>query len=143
MNTIEQIAKAPTYSVAVDRVKNRLYITGYGNVIRAIESEPFVDAVKEAIKLLNPGFTCLADFREVELFTMDDMTATVQKAMITSGMSRVAAVWGPQLLARRTVRRAVEQVHASEQAHQKLRREFDNNTDAEAWLVEALKPEAD
>ncbi len=135
---LKEVAASETFRVSVDIEKNRIYMEGYGFITAGEVNEPFVDAVKIAVGLLQPRFTCLADFRKVELLTLDNIAETVQKMMLKTGMSRVAAVWGPQLLARMTVRKAALRVHSSEGAYDYRRQEFDNVADAEAWLDDEL-----
>jgi hypothetical protein len=119
--------------VKVDQTKNRLYTELFGELF---ERQKFVNLpteIREACSMLKPGFTCVADFKEVTLFALPDIATGVQKALLEEGVRKVASVWGEQLLAKLSINKAAD---SSGDAYVDRRKVFTDKAEAEAWLDE-------
>ena len=127
------VTSSDRYIVKVDETKNRLYLEMNGDVYELHKFENLPSEMRKACRMLQPGFTCLADFKEVTLFALPDVAAAVQKAILEEDVRKVASVWGEQLLAKMSINKAAD---SSGDAYVDRRKVFTNRAEGEAWLDE-------
>jgi hypothetical protein len=96
----------------------------------------FPEAMRQAVKILLPGFTVLADLRNLGIATAQrQYLAEGQRILGEAGMARVASVWGDQALERMKIG---ESAQSSGGAHYATnRKEFLDISEAIIWLDEA------
>lgn len=91
--TMELIATTPYYTYCVDKAKNRLYVPYRGDWLNPFG---FCDCLRhheEAISQLTPGFTVLADWREMESLFITDIIEECHKQDIAAGIGKLARVY--------------------------------------------------
>ena len=126
---MELIADTDFYSFNVDRAKNRIYLV-YKGFWKTPDQVP--DHVKhhtEAVSKLSPGFTVLADVRQMEGVVITDIIEECQRYAIKAGIRKAARVY-----AKPTFMQA-----QADQMHKKTgmkSRGFYSVEEAEAWLDE-------
>ncbi len=90
---MELIAATPYYSYSVDKAKNRLYVTYRGDWLNPFA---FCDCFRhheEAISRLTPGFTILADWREMDSLFLTEIIEECHKQDIAAGIGKLARVY--------------------------------------------------
>lgn len=127
------VASREGYSVKADQIKNRLHLKLEGDMYERHKFENIPSEVKDGCRMLKPGFTCLADFREVQLFALPDIAGAVQKILLEEGVRKVASVWGQQLLAKLSLDKAAD---SSGDAYVDRRKVFTDRAEGETWLDE-------
>lgn len=129
---MEKIGSGTNYRISVDKVKNRIYFWFFGDVMSPAGVADLPNDLKSALKLTSPGFTGLADFTEVKLLGLPDVTQQTQAALAAGGIRKVASVWNRESFAKFVVDSSAHKVDMYEQ-----RREvFFSTSEAEAWLNE-------
>ncbi len=121
------IAETPYYIYQVDKAKNRLYVTYKGDWLKL---EGFCDCLRhheEAISQLAPGFTVLADWRQMECFFITDLIEECHKQDIAAGISKLARVYV------RPTFKEIQADHASKRTGITAKPFYDF-TEAESWL---------
>ncbi|MFH1114555.1 MAG: hypothetical protein V1792_11590 [Pseudomonadota bacterium] len=130
MNTVEA---NDFYTVMADQIKNRLYLLMKGDVFERQRFENLPAQMREACRMLKPGFTCLADFAQVSLFALPDVATAVQKTLLEEGVKRVASVWGEQMLAKLSMSKSAQ---TAGDPYVDRRKVFTDKNQGEAWLDE-------
>ncbi len=121
------------YSVRIDRDNNRIHLKLWGEVIDRSKFASLPDHMKQACHEMQPGFTCLADFREVTFFALPDLATSTQQALLDSGVSKVASLWAQQLLAKLGIDKAAKTTGDEYASRRKV---FTDLGEAEKWLDE-------
>ncbi len=127
------VASKEGYSIRVDQIRNRIYLELQGDMYDRPKFEDIPSEVRDACRMIKPGFTCLADFKKVQLFALPDIAAAVQKILLEEDVRKVASVWGQQLLAKLSLDKAAD---SSGDAYVDRRKVFTDRAEGEAWLDE-------
>jgi hypothetical protein len=90
---MEVIAVTPYYIYSVDKAKNRLYVTYRGDWLNPFALCDCLRHHEEAISQLSPGFTILADWREMESLFITDIIEECHKQDISAGIGKLARVY--------------------------------------------------
>lgn len=128
---MEEIGSGLNYRLTVDKLKNRMYLWCFGELMSAAANEPMVSHVRDACTVLNPGFTVLADFLEVKLLGLPDITQRVQTALLNGGVGKVATVWNKESFSKLVVDSSADKIG---DAYAAKRKAFANRAEAESWL---------
>lgn len=131
---MQEIGSGPSYRVEVDRPKNRIYLSFFGDAVNDASVTGLLDAVKAACDLMKPGFTGLADFTEMGLLGLPDVAQKVQITLLDAGLRKLASVWDHQSFAKVVVDSSAQKVKSGEFSEK--RKVFKNRVEAEAWLAE-------
>lgn len=126
-----EIGSGGNYRIAVDPVRNRLYIWYFGELIRATENPLMVQHAQEACQRLKRGFSVLADFSDLTMMGLTDVIAGIQTALHNSGVDRVAAIWRTDSFSKLVVDSQAQKVG---DAYADKRKNFFDRSEAEAWL---------
>lgn len=131
---METVAKTEHYTVAVDRQKNRLYLTGRGFWKNVTLASNYMDEIMRAVQRLSPGFTVLADLREFKTPPLEvgDMIIMSQKRVFEIGIGKSAQVVGKNVAIEMPMYR-----YAKTSGIQPQNRSFATLEEAEAWLDQA------
>ena len=131
---METVAKTEYYIVAIDRQKNRLYLTGRGFWKNLTVVSDYTDEIMQAVRRLSPGLTVLADLREFKTPPVEvgDMIITSQKCVFEIGIGKSAQVVGKNMAIEMPMSR-----YAKTSGIQPQNRSFTTINEAEAWLDKA------
>ena len=129
---MKEIASGPSYRVQLDAVKNRIYLSFFGDAVGEASVAGFVDAVKAACALMKPGFTSLADFTEMKLLGLPDIVQQAQLTLLNAGLQKLASLWDHETFAKMVVDSSAEKVKSGE--YSEKRKVFTDRVEAEAWL---------
>lgn len=129
---MKTIAKTAYYSIAVDKTKNRIYLTIIG-FWKSPEIVPaYVEDMKKACQEISPGFTVLADV--TRMITPPAEVAAVheraQQVTLAAGLRKTAEILPKE--------KALEKMALAKwsTASGMLKGMFHAIADAEAWLDE-------
>jgi hypothetical protein len=131
---MKEIEASPHYRVEVDTVKNRFYLSLFGDVLTDADVAGMLDAVQTAIDLLKPGFTAVGDFTELKLLGLPDISQEVQMTLFNGGLRKVASVWSREGFAKIVVDSSAGKVDSGH--YSEKRKVFTNRVEAEVWLDE-------
>lgn len=127
---IKAIAENAKYSIKIDPVKNRLYMTLMGQWGDPKELPNFVNDVRNGVAGLAKGFTCLADMKQWKTPSpeagklMEESVAVMAKA----GVGKSAGVFGGDVIAQQAAERRARDHELQN------RKPFADAAAAEAWL---------
>jgi hypothetical protein len=127
---MELIASTPFYSYHIDKAKNRMYVAYKGAWLKPSQVPDFVKQHGQAIGQLRPGFTILADWREMESVFITDVIEECQKQAVAAGVSKVARV---------NAKPTFKEIQAESMSQRTgiKSKAFYDIAEAEAWLDEA------
>ena len=126
---MQTIANTPHYTLAVDPSKNRIYWTPRGLWDQSLSAPKLVDQWERARRHVLPGFTILADARQIQILSADwaDTFEQIQELMISSGLAASAEVLPEDAITKMQAKRISRQSG--------MRREvFASVEEAEKWL---------
>lgn len=126
-----EIGSGRNYRIAVDTMRNRLYIWYSGEVMRSTENPQLLVHAQEACRSLKPGFSVLADYLEMTMLGLPDVIASVQATLLDSGVNRVATVWKADSFSKIVIDSQAQKVG---HAYAEKRKPFSDRAKAEAWL---------
>ena len=126
-----EIGSGANYRIAVDTMKNRLYFSFFGDLMRAEDGAHLLKHTDEALRKLKPGFTMLGDMVGVKMLGLPDVALQVQTILVEAGVSRIAAVWSRESFSKLVVESSAQKVGA---AYTDKRKSFTDVAEAEAWL---------
>jgi hypothetical protein len=128
---MQLIASTTFYSYHIDKTKNRMYVAYGGAWLKPSQVPDFVKHHEEALTQLRPGFTILADWREMESVILTDLIEECQKQAIAAGVSKVARVYDQPTF---------KEVQADSVSKRTgiIARRFYDIAEAELWLDETL-----
>ena len=90
---MELIHETDYYTFEIDRLKNRMYLVYKGFWKRPDQVPDFVKHHDETISHLLPGFTVLADVRQMEGVVITDILEEVQRHAVKAGIRKAARVY--------------------------------------------------
>ena len=122
-----------SYTIRSDALKNRIYLEMQGEVYETTKFVNLATQLRDACRGMKPGFTFVADFKNVTVFALPDIATEVQKTLLEEGVRRVASVWGEQLLAKLALDKAAS---SAGDAYVDRRKVFTDRYAAETWLNE-------
>jgi hypothetical protein len=124
----DRIASNSYYDIAVDTARNRIYLVIKGFWQTKDLVPHYIDDVGEAISLLRPGFTVLANLTRMVTPTAEvgAVHRQAQKLLVNSGLARSAEIVNDLLLTN------VIDEYAGES--KMIRRVFYDSGFAEVWL---------
>ncbi len=131
---MKEIGSGPTYRIMIDKTKNRIYFSFFGDLVKDASVAGLLDATKASSALMEPGFTALADFREVNLLGLPDIAQKVQMTLLEAGLRRVASVWSHESFAKIIIDSSAQK--AGSGMYSEKRKVFKDEVEAEAWLDE-------
>jgi len=123
------VAETDYYRCEIDRSKNRMYLIYKGLWANMKQVPDFVRHHAETVNQLSPGFTVLADVRQMEGVVISDIIEECQRYAIKAGIRKAARVYAKPTFM---------EVQA-ERMHERsgmLSRSFYSVEEAEAWLDE-------
>jgi len=127
---MQSIASTDFYSIAVDRQKNRLYITIKGATwIDPNKVRNWLDDLAAGLKLLSPGFTELIDWTQMSGILLTDYIDEAQKLTMKAGLHKAARLHSRKSFAK------LQLDNISEKTGFPVQSFFDQKA-AEAWLDE-------
>ncbi len=106
-----------------------MYVAYRGAWLKPSQVPDFVKHHEEALSQLRPGFTILADWREMESVILTDLIEECQKQAIAAGVSKVARVYNQPTF------KEVQADSVSKRTGISARRFYDI-AEAELWLDE-------
>ncbi len=131
---MQEIGSGPNYRVEVDTAKNRIYLRFIGDIVSEAQVTGLLEAAEAACATMKPQFTTLADFTEMKLLGLPDVTQQLQMTLLNAGLRRLASVWGQETFAKLVVESSAQKVKSGE--YSERRKVFKNRIEAEAWLSE-------
>ncbi|MFH1114790.1 MAG: STAS/SEC14 domain-containing protein [Pseudomonadota bacterium] len=90
---MKTIASNDYYTVSVDGLKNRLFLSASGMWVKEGEVKNLVPDVQAALAELQPNLTILVDARGMQGTSLPDLFVDAQKAAVAKGIKRVASVY--------------------------------------------------
>lgn len=131
---MKEIGSGPTYRIMIEKTKNRIYFSFFGDLVNEASVAGLLDATKASSALMKPGFTALADFREVKLLGLPDIAQKVQMTLLEAGLLKVASVWNHESFAKIIIDSSAQKVGSG--MYSEKRKVFKDKVEAEAWLAE-------
>jgi hypothetical protein len=129
---MQDIGAGINYRIAVDQEKNRVYFWFFGDIMGVEGTRNLLEDTRKACDALLAGFTGIADFTEMTLLGLPDTAQEVQRILMSSGISKMASVWGRETFGKMVVDSTALQV--AHGAYEQKRRVFYDRTEAEIWL---------
>ena len=129
---MKTIAKTAYYSIAVDKTKNRIYLTILGFWKSPTVVPAYVEDMKKACQEISPGFTVLADV--TRMITLPPEIAAVhesaQQVTLAAGLRKSAEILPKE--------KALEKMALTKWSTKTgmVKNMFHAIADAEAWLDE-------
>lgn len=129
---MKTIAKTAYYSIAVDKTKNRIYLTIVGFWKSPTVVPAYVEDMKKACQEISPGFTVLADV--TRMITLPPEIAAVhesaQQVTLAAGLRKSAEILPKE--------KALEKMALTKWSTKTgmVKNMFHAIADAEAWLDE-------
>ena len=125
------IAKTDFYSLEIDKLKNRAYLTFTGFCSKPSDMPDFLDDVKKAAQGLRQAFTLLTDVTEMKTPPKDvaELHIKSQEIWIASGLSKTA-----EILPETTIEKLAVDRYSKITGMKK--EWFTNKNEAEVWLDE-------
>lgn len=125
----ELIAKTDFYSLEIDKLKNRAYLTFTGFCSEPSDMPNFLDDIKKAAQGLKQGFTLLTDVTKIKTPPKEvaELHIKSQEIWITSGLSKTAEILPDTAIAKLALDRYSKTSGMEKEW-------FDNKNEAEAWL---------
>jgi len=126
---MKTIASNDAYSVAVEEIKNRIYLTNRGSWTDVKQVAGWLDDLDAAARLCKRGFTVLVDWTQSSAILLTDHVAEAQKLLMQAGMRKAA-----RLFERETFLK-LQMDNVSGKTGFPVKSFFDRS-EAEAWLNE-------
>ena len=128
---MKTIAKTAYYSIAVDKTKNRIYLTIVGFWKSPAVVPAYVEDMKKACQEISPGFTVLADV--TRMITPPEVAAVHERAQqvtLAAGLRKSAEILPKE--------KALEKMALTKWSTKTgmVKNMFHAIADAEAWLDE-------
>ncbi|QHL87030.1 hypothetical protein GU926_06105 [Nibribacter ruber] len=124
------VTNTPLYELSVDSCKNRVYFNAKETLSNPDQVPDFIRDWEDALELVQPGFTLLADLSQVSYISqsLEALTMHVHRVMVEAGIHQAAEVYQKEDV----------EVHLSKIAQRTdfPLNFFDNVQDAERWLDE-------
>ena len=124
------INKNPCYELSYDDSKNRIYwtIIGFWKGVSAVPN--YLSDWEKALNLTAPGFTILADLREMKPWTNEikELNAKQQEIIVSRGVKKVATVMA-EMITKLNIASSTEQAGMAS-----LTQDFTDMKLAEDWL---------
>jgi hypothetical protein len=117
------------YTVAVDGIKNRLYLTIKGSWKSREQVPDFVKDVEAGAKRLRPGFGAMVDLTKMGPTLIPGVHKEAIEASVSAGMRKAAEILDSQVILKLQVEQVVEDQFVA-------RKRFSDPKEAEAWLDE-------
>jgi hypothetical protein len=113
--------------IAVDVVKNRIYLKIKGDWMEKRQVTAFTKDAVAAVNECCPGLTILADNTEIGMQAFPDLHEQAMKTAMERGIKKVAEVFSKESFAKLTLERAAERTGLPTKW-------FDSFEAGEAWL---------
>jgi hypothetical protein len=126
MRTIAQTAH---YTLMIESSKNRVYWSPKGFWDKTVNAAELLDNWRNALKLVSPGFTILADATQVKTLLPEwaEIFKQIQELMVKSGLSASAEILSQDTITKMQADRVSKQSGMRKQ-------NFASQADAEKWL---------
>lgn len=123
-----KIAQTPQYELAVNKVKNRAYLTINGFWRGPEEVPEYINDWKKAVAALKPDFTLLTDAREMKIHpaSVRALHEEAQSLIVQAGVRKVAELQADKV--------AEMQLDGVSKETRMPKQNFTSQQDAEKWL---------
>lgn len=129
---IKHIAKTDFYSIEVDTIKNRMYLTIVGFWRNSTVVPNYLDDIKKASRSLSSGFTILTDVSQMKTPSTEvgSLHERAQRLLIEAGLKKTAEI----IPDNKAIEKMVLQRLSTKSGM--VRSTFYDKATAEAWLDE-------